>query len=131
MAANPVTRMAAASAVCGAVVFLFSGAENATAVLFGMFAPLGVAIGSWMLVQRVHTQSPEQVSGLMIKLFAAKLLVFGGYVAAVVLLLLPSDRVLFALSFSFQYLLLHMIEAVYLRRLFAAGDEAARRLSVS
>jgi hypothetical protein len=130
MAANPVIQMAAASVACCALVFLFSGSGSVAPILFGMFAPLGVAIGSWTIVERVHTQTPAQVSGVMIKLFAAKLLVFGAYVAAVVLLL-PSHRVLFVLSFTFQYILLHMIEAVHLRRLFVADGNPPRRLSVS
>jgi hypothetical protein len=130
MAANPVARLTAASAACGVFLLLISGVHAFAPVLFGMLAPLAVAITTWVIVQRTHARAPEQVSGLMIKLFGAKMVVFGAYVASV-LLVVPAQRVTFVVSFTCQYILLHLIEAWYLRRLFVAGDDPAGRLSVS
>jgi hypothetical protein len=123
MATHPVTYMALASLVCAAAVSLFVGAGAERAVLLGMLGPFAVAAGSWAIVQRTHERAPARVSGLMIKLFAAKMLLVGGYVAAVVLLF-PAGRIPFVASFTAEYALLHLMEAWYLRRLFL-GDAAA------
>jgi len=56
----------------------------------------------------------------MIKLFAVKLLFFGAYVTAVVMSL-PAGKTVFVASFVSQYILLHVMEAIYLRRLFSAS----------
>lgn len=125
MAANPLVdtplvRMAAAAAVCCSVLWLFAGPANRGAVVLGMLGPLVAAVATWIAVERMHARAPEQVSGLMIKLFGAKLVLFAGYVAGVVLLL-AAGNVAFVVSFTCHYILLHAMEAVYLRRLFA-GD---------
>jgi hypothetical protein len=78
----------------------------------------------------MHARSPEQVSGAMIKLFGAKLILFGAY-ATLAVVLMPTGRIVFIVSFVTHYILLHMTEAVYLRRLFAVGDAAGSRLGVS
>ena len=124
MAANPVARMALASAACGVTVLLAARPGASAAVLLGIPGPLLVAVGSWMLVARVHARAPEQVAGLMIKLFGAKMLGVGAYVAAV-LLTVSAHRVAFAVSFTCQYIVLHLIEALCLRRLFTGGRPAA------
>jgi hypothetical protein len=130
MAANPVARLVAASAACFVLVLLVSGLETIAAVLFGMLGPLAVAVGTWVAVERTHTRAPERVAGLMITLFGAKMIGIGAYVAAV-LLVLSAHRVTFVVSFTCQYILLHLIEAFCLRRLFAAGGDPAGTLSVS
>jgi hypothetical protein len=127
MAANPVTGMAIASIVGWAVVSALVGIDNQRAVLIGMFAPLGVAVGSWIVIERAHSRTPERVTGVMIKLFAAKMIVFGGYVASVILLL-PVERIAVVVSFVAQDILLHFLEALYLRRLFSGGGHADGRV---
>lgn len=125
MAAQAVGWMAAAAVVCSAALMaLTSGTGSRLAVLLGAAGPFAAAGASWMLVVRVHRRAPEQVSALMIKLFAAKLVLFGGYVALVVKVLEPGNVVAFVVSFTSHYILLHMMEALYFRRLFA-GDRHA------
>jgi hypothetical protein len=130
MASNPVTRMTAAGLVCFALVVAATGGRSPFAALIGMIGPLTAAIASWILLERMHARSPEQVSGAMIKLFGAKLILFGAY-AALAVLLMPAGRIVFVVSFVTHYILLHMTEAVYLRRLFAVGGAAGPRLGVS
>jgi len=48
------------------------------------------------------------------------LLFFGAYVTAVVMSL-PAGKTVFVASFVSQYILLHVMEAIYLRRLFSAS----------
>ena len=129
MAANPITRMVVASLACWVFVSVVVGMNNQQGVLLGMSAPLAVAVGSWIVLERTHVRTPERVSGLMIKLFAAKMVLFGGYVGSVVVLF-PVSRIPFIVSFVTQYILLHFMEALYLHRLFSGGDHAGGRLRV-
>jgi hypothetical protein len=123
---RPIAWMAVASVACLAVLSLVMGPESRGAVLLGSLAPLAAAVGTWIVVERLHARKPEQVSGAMIKLLAAKMLFFGAYVAAAVTLLPLSVRA-FVVSFISQYIMLHVIEALFLRRLFAAPG---RRIGV-
>lgn len=118
MAANPLIRMTAAGAALCAGLWLASEPGDGGAVILGMPGPLGAALVTWRVVERTHARAPERVSGIMIKLFGAKLVLFAAYIAAVVLLL-ASGNVAFVVSFTCHYILLHAMEAVYLRRLFA------------
>lgn len=115
--------MAAASAACAAALAAITGAYGS--VLLGTIGPLAAAVGTWIAVRQAHREAPARVSGLMVKLFGAKMVFFGAYVAAAVLLA-EVEPVPFAASFTAQYILLHVMEAWYLRRLFA-GDEAPGR----
>jgi hypothetical protein len=122
MAAHPVVCMVLAGIACGVLVGAFTDGHPA-GVVFGTAAPLGAAIGSWVLLERAHQRRPEGASRVMVKLFAAKLVFFALYVPAVVVALPDASRP-FALSFVAGYVLLHGIEASYLRRLFSrpAGE---------
>ena len=117
--------MAAAGVVCWGALTLVMGSANRTAVLVGSLGPVVAALGTWVVVERLHRRAPARVSSAMIKLFAAKMLFFGAYVAAAVLLLPIATRA-FVVSFTSQYIMLHFMEAVFLRRLFAASDGHAR-----
>lgn len=132
MAANPVARMAASAIACSVLLGVASGPASVVAVVLGMAGPLIAAVGSWIIVERVHLRAPNQVSGTMIRLFGAKMLLFGAYAGASVLLL-PAGRgrTAFVVSFAAHYILLHMMEALYLRRLFSARPFDGQRLSVS
>jgi len=126
MAVNPITWMlVVGGAGWGALTFGF-GSQAAGAVLFGLLAPLAAAVVTWLIVASVHGRSPERVSPAMIRLFGAKLVLFGAYVAAVVWLVRP-ETVPFVVSFTAHYIVLHVMEALYLRRLFS-GD---RRMAVN
>jgi hypothetical protein len=117
--------MAAASAALGGLLTALAGPEGRLAVLLGSVGPLAAAAGTWVIVERAHARAPDRVSTLMIKLFAGKLVFFGIYVAAAVLLLQAGTRA-FVVSFTSQYIMLHFMEALYLRRLFAGSDRTAR-----
>ncbi len=124
--AQPVIRMALASGLLLAGLLLASGPGDRLPVALGWLGPLLVTIASWTLVERVHLGSPERVSALMVKLFGAKMLLFGGFAAAV-LIRLPGSRVAFIVSFTAQYILLHVMEALYLRRLCSSETAAPGR----
>jgi hypothetical protein len=111
--------MAAASFVSGGALSLVMGPESRSAVLLGSVGPLVAAVATWVVIERLHARKPDQVSNAMIKLLAAKMLFFGAYVASAVLLLQLPVRA-FVVSFTSQYIMLHFIEALLLRRLFAA-----------
>jgi hypothetical protein len=116
--------MTAAAAVCwGVLALLTSGAG--TAVALGMIGPLAGALATWIVIERTQSRAPQRVSGAMITLFGVKMLLFGAYVI-IVATQVPEGRVVFIVSFTCHYILLHVMEALYLRRLFAAA--AARSL---
>ena len=128
MAAQIIGAMAGASLVCSAALFtMLPGGEARGAVLVGMAGPLAVAVSTWMLVARQHQRAPDRVSALMIKLFAAKLVLFGAYIAVAVTRLATENVVPFVVSFTCHYILLHLMEAFYLRRLFAGDHHALGR----
>jgi hypothetical protein len=128
MAAQVVGAMAGASLVCSAALFMvLPVGEGRGAVLVGMAGPLAVAVSTWMLVTRLYQRAPDRVSALMIKLFAAKLMLFGVFVAVAVMSLSPGNVVPFVVSFTCHYILLHLMEAFYLRRLFAGDHHALGR----
>jgi hypothetical protein len=110
--------MSAASVVCWTVVSVIAGLENIGAAFLGMLGPLAGAVATWLIVERAHGRAPERTTRVMIRLFGAKLVLFGAYVAAV-LVLRPTWAMVFVVSFTSQYMLLHFMEAVFLRRLFA------------
>jgi hypothetical protein len=90
-----------------------------------MLAPLAIAVGSWVLIERTHRRTPERVTGLMVAGFAGKMVFFGVYVAAM-LKGLGLQPVPFVVSFTSYFIALHLMEAFALRRLFAGGPRAAR-----
>ena len=112
--------MCAASGVCWLAVSGVAGRQTIGAALLGAAGPLAAAVVTWIVVHRVHLREPERTSAAMIKLFAVKLLFFGAYVTAVVMSL-PAGKTVFVASFVSQYILLHVMEAIYLRRLFSAS----------
>jgi hypothetical protein len=108
--------MAVASAATWLAIAPFVERRTAVDVLLGMIAPLVVVAGTWILIERVHARAPEQVTGLMIKAFAGKLVFFGAYVA-VMLGLLARQPVPFIASFTGYFIALYACEAMLIRRL--------------
>jgi hypothetical protein len=94
-------------------------------LLFGMLAPLLVAVVTWELAQRTYRRNPEQLTALMVTAFAAKMVFYGGYVAAM-LLGLRLHPIPFTLSFTAYFIGLNLVEALSLRRLFAEGAHGTR-----
>ena len=116
-----VLRLAAATVVSAAVLGAWFGRE----VWLGMFAPLIVVSATWVLTERVYRARPENLTSVMVAAFAGKLLFFGAYVAAAIAVL-GVRPVPFAASFTAYFIVLNVVEAVLLRRLFVT-DVATRR----
>jgi hypothetical protein len=104
------------------LVAAFVDRPAAIAVFFGMLGPLIVAAVTWPLMERTYTRRPDALTPLMMAGFAGKLVFFGAYVA-VMLSVLALDAVPFVAGFVCYFSVLHLIEALSLRRLFrrAAG----------
>ena len=92
--------------------------DAAREVLLGMAAPLNVAVGSLVLMDRAYKRSPERLTRLMVRAFLAKLVLFGLYMTAAVNML-SLDAIWFAGSFTAAFVVLHLVEALHLQRLFA------------
>lgn len=87
-------------------------------VLLGMAGPVVVGVGSLVLMDRTYKRSPELLTRLMVRAFLAKLVVFGLYMTGAVSML-SLDAIWFAGSFTAAFVVLHLAEAIHLRRLFA------------
>jgi hypothetical protein len=98
-------------------------AETRVAVMFGMLAPLAAACVSWVMAERTYRRQPAALTGLMATAFVLKLVLFGGYVA-VMLRVVGLRPVPFTLGFIGYFIALHVVEAFFLKRLFAGGSRA-------
>jgi hypothetical protein len=89
-------------------------------IWLGMLGPLAAALASWIAIKRQFTKRPEELTGQLIKAFAAKMVFYPAYVS--VLIKLGSVRpVPFVVSFLSYFVLLHVVEAIGLHRLQRAG----------
>ena len=118
---KPLLWLASASVVSAALL----GAQFGRDVWLGMFAPLLVVSVTWVLTERVYKTHPERLTSVMISAFAGKLVFFGAYVGLAIGVL-GVEPVPFAASFAGYFIALHMIEALWLKRLFVS-DVATRR----
>ena len=93
---------------------------------FGMLGPLVSAIATWVVAFRTYAAAPERLTGVMVLGFGLKVLFFGAYLVAMLrgLELRPTA---FVVSFAGFFIALHVIEALFLKRLFVAGAHAAPR----
>jgi hypothetical protein len=122
MATHPIVTFALTSAACWVIVSTTSDESARPAVFLGAAGPFVIAAGAWWLIDRAHRRAPEQVSALMMKLFAVKMIVFAAYVVAVVTWL-PAGAVPFVIAFAATFILLQALMAFHLRRLFASTAE--------
>ena len=88
--------------------------------LLGVCGPLLVAGASWVLMERTYRRRPDALTALMVVAFGCKLVFFGAYVA-VLLRVLPFRPVPFVESFVVSFIALHLVEALFLRRLVQGG----------
>jgi len=107
---------AAATVTSAVVLGMWFGRE----VWLGMLAPLMVATATWILAERVHRESPERLTAVLISAFAGKLVFFGAYVGLAIAVL-RVELVPFAASFAGYFISLHMIEALWLQRLLVSS----------
>jgi hypothetical protein len=122
---KPLLSMVGAGLLAGLLATTVLGAQAAVEVSLGTLGPLLASCGSWMLIERTMRRDPTQVTPLMMKLFAVKMLLFGVFVVAA-LLGLRLRPVPFLVSFTSAFVTLHLVEALYLQRLFADGLRASR-----
>ena len=94
------------------------------AVLLGMIAPLAVASATWVMIEWTYRRHPDQLTPLMATALFAKMILFGAYVAVVLRVLLVRP-VPFVASFTVYFIVLHLTEAFWLRRLFTTGLRAS------
>jgi len=92
-------------------------------VLYGMLGPLAMVTGSWILMERAYRRDPERLTAVMVAAFVGKLVFFGAYVTVMLRVLSLRPRT-FVASFTGYFIALYLIEALYLRRLFAGGPRA-------
>ena len=114
---TPVLWLASASTVSAAIL----GARFGREVWLGMFAPLAAVSVTWAMTERVFRGHPERLTSLMISAFAGKLVFFGAYVALAVGVI-GVEAVTFAASFTGYFIALHLIEALWLKRLFVSSN---------
>jgi hypothetical protein len=102
-----------------ALAGVVAGRQASREIWLGMCAPLVVAACTWILTERVYKQRPERLTSVMIGALAGKLIFFGAYVA-VAIGVLHVQPVPFIVSFTGYFVALHLIEALWMKRLFAA-----------
>ena len=111
-------------AVAWVVAAVALGTETGIDVLGGMLGPLAVACATWVLTERTWRLHPEKVMSLLLTAFAGKVVFFGAYVA-VMLKVLTLRPVPFVVSFTGAFIMLHLMEALGLRNLFADAAHAS------
>ena len=97
------------------------GARFGREVWIGMLAPLTAVSATWTLTERVFKTQPERLTSVMITAFAAKLVFFGAYVGLAIGVF-GVKPVPFVVSFTAYFIALHVIEAVWLKRLFVSSN---------
>ena len=115
---KPVWWMTGVSIGAWLLVAALPGLDAWREVLFGMLGPLTAAVATWVLVARTYRARPERLTAVMIKAFAAKVVLFGAYVT-VVLTVLAVRPIPFVISFMVYFIALHLVEAMFMQRLFA------------
>ena len=116
--------MAGASVGSWLVATAVLGLHTGVDVLLGMMGPLAAVIGTWVMAEQTYRRHPGRLTSLMIAAFGVKVLFFGVYVTVVLTALSPGS-IPFVVSFMSYFIALYLLEALYLRRLFAdrAGAE--------
>jgi hypothetical protein len=117
---KPVAWMVGASGVSFLALVAATGSSLMPELVLGMAGPLTSAILTWQVLERTHVSAPERLTGVMITAFGIKVLLFALYVV-VLLGVLELRAKPFMLSFTGYYVGLHVVEAMFLRRLLTDG----------
>jgi len=110
--------MAVAALASAVAIAAIAGRAYAAEIVLGMLGPLAATTVSWVMAERVYMRDPERLTALIIAGFAAKMVLFGAYVAAVIGVL-GLDPTPFVVSFTGYFIALYLTEALLMRRLFA------------
>ena len=118
---RPLQWMIAVSVLSWVIVAGVAGGRANPEALYGMAGPLLVAAVSWIITKRTYTAAPERLMGVLITGMAIKAVFFGAYVVVMlrILALRPGP---FIASFTSYFIALHMMEALFMRRLFANAN---------
>ena len=116
----PVAWMVGASVASWLVVVFATGSRLMPELLLGMAGPLVSAVATWLVLERTQSATPERLTGVMITAFGVKVLLFAAYVVVILAVLGMRPRPVMV-SFTGYYVGLHVVEALFLRRLLAAG----------
>lgn len=122
---KPLITMVGAGLLVGLMATSLLGMPVVLETTLGTLGPLVAACGSWIVIERTMKREPSQVTPMMLKLFAVKMLFFGAFVVSAVLGL-HLRPVPFMVSFTSAFVVMYLLEALYLQRLFAAGLRASR-----
>jgi hypothetical protein len=123
---KPLVTMVGAGLLVGLMATTLFGSQVFAETALGTLGPLVAACGSWLLIERTMRRDSTQVTPMMMKLFAVKMLFFGAFVVAAILGL-RLRPVPFMVSFTSAFVAMYALEAFYLQRLFAAGLRASAR----
>lgn len=124
MTLRPLPVMIGGSLVSWGGITLAGGAEMNPELAIGMAGPLTSATATWVAVGRAQAIAPARVTGVLIAGFIAKMLFFAALVGVVAALGLRPRP--FVVSFAAYFIALHVLEAFYLRRVFAGAESLAR-----
>jgi hypothetical protein len=115
---GPVPWMIGASLLSWAAISVTARQSLNPELWWGMVGPLASAVLTWIAVVRAQRTRPERVTGVLVAGFGAKIVFFGLYLA--VMLRVVGVRVVpFALAFVAYVVALYVLEALFLKRLFA------------
>jgi hypothetical protein len=117
---RPVIWMIGASVASFLALIVATGSRLMPELLLGMAGPLMSAVVTWQVLERTQSSAPERLTGVMITAFGIKVLLFAFYVVIILGLLELRPRP-FMLSFTGYYVGLHVVEALFLRRLLNGG----------
>jgi len=115
---TPLLWMAGSSVGSWLAVTAAGGADLNPEVLLGMAGPLTSASVTWIVLARTHASAPERVTSALMIGFVAKMVLFAVYVV-VMIGVLGLRPVPFVAGFATYFIVLHLMEAVFLRRLLA------------
>jgi len=90
-----------------------------SAVLYGCLAPLVVVVISWFVMKRAYLANPAGLMPVLLAGMAIKVMFFAAY-AVVMLRVLHLQPLPFIASFVLSFVVLHNIEAFFMRRLFTS-----------
>jgi hypothetical protein len=117
--------MLSGSILSALILTILLEADVRIGIWLGMLGPLISAIASWIAMERQHARHPRGMTRLLIKAFAVKMVFFAIYITVLLGLKLVQP-VSFVISFACYYLSLHIMEAIGLRRLQAAGHPVSQ-----
>jgi hypothetical protein len=109
--------MIGASLVAWLIAARVTGERANPEVLYGMLGPLVVASVNWFVTERTYRANPERLTGVMVKGLGIKAVFFGAYVVGM-LRVMELRAVPFVVSFTVFFIALHLLEAVFMQRLF-------------